>query len=83
MGYTAIVDYGVGNLRSVTNAMAYLGLESKVTGDAGELERMLADTAGQRPYEDWLRAFCQRKYNSDFSREMTRSVEAYLNAFEA
>lgn len=39
MGYTAIVDYGVGNLKSVTNAMAYLGLESKVTGDAGELER--------------------------------------------
>lgn len=39
MGYTAIVDYGVGNLKSVTNAMAYLGLESQVTGDAGELER--------------------------------------------
>ena len=39
MGYTAIVDYGVGNLKSVTNAMAYLGLESRVTGDAGELER--------------------------------------------
>ena len=38
MGYTAIVDYGVGNLKSVTNAMAYLGLESKVTGDAEELE---------------------------------------------
>ena len=39
MGYAAIVDYGVGNLKSVTNAMAYLGLESRVTGDAGELER--------------------------------------------
>ena len=39
MGYTAIVDYGVGNLKSVTNAMAYLGLESRVTGDAGDQER--------------------------------------------
>ena len=39
MGYTAIMDYGVGNLKSVTNAMAYLGLESKVTGDTGEMER--------------------------------------------
>lgn len=39
MGYTAIVDYGVGNLKSVANAMAYLGLESRVTGDAGALER--------------------------------------------
>ena len=51
--------------------------------DAGELERMLADNAGQRPYEDWLRAFCQRKYNSDFSREMSRSAAEYLKAFES
>ncbi len=38
MGYTAIVDYGVGNLKSITNAMSYLGLSAKVTGEAGELE---------------------------------------------
>ena len=41
MGYTAIVDYGVGNLKSVTNAMHYLGLPTRITGDAKELE--LAD----------------------------------------
>ena len=39
MGYTAIVDYGVGNLKSVANAMNYLGFSTRVTGDAGELER--------------------------------------------
>ncbi len=39
MGYTAIVDYGVGNLMSVENALRYLGLSSVITGDAGELER--------------------------------------------
>ncbi len=39
MSYTAIVDYGVGNLKSITNAMGYLGLETRITGDAGELER--------------------------------------------
>ena len=39
MGYTAIVDYGVGNLKSISNAMAYLGLSTKVTGESGELER--------------------------------------------
>ena len=50
--------------------------------DAGALERMLSDNAGQRPYADWLKAFCDRKYNSDFSREMTRSVEAYLENFK-
>ena len=39
MGYTAIVDYGVGNLKSIVNAMDYLGLTSKITGQADELER--------------------------------------------
>jgi hypothetical protein len=29
-------------------------------------------------YEKWLREFCARKYTSDFSLEMQRSVEGYL-----
>lgn len=41
MGYTAIVDYGVGNLKSVTNAMNYLGLKTRIISDRKELE--LAD----------------------------------------
>ena len=41
MGYTAIVDYGVGNLKSVTNAMDYLGLKTRITSEQKELE--LAD----------------------------------------
>jgi imidazole glycerol-phosphate synthase subunit HisH len=32
-----IIDYGMGNVRSVANALAYLGLESTVTSDPGEL----------------------------------------------
>ena len=39
MSYTAIVDYGVGNLKSLTNAMNYLGLPSRITSDRAELER--------------------------------------------
>ena len=39
MGYIAIVDYGVGNLMSVTNALKYVGCQSKVTDQATELER--------------------------------------------
>lgn len=39
MGYLAIVDYGVGNLHSITNAMEYIGLKTRVTGDTKELER--------------------------------------------
>jgi len=36
---TAIVDYGVGNLKSVTNAMDYLGYPTVITGDKKELEK--------------------------------------------
>lgn len=50
---------------------------------AEELREMLTPQAGQRAYEEWLAAFCQRKYQSDFSREMSRSVEEYLKAFQA
>ena len=39
MSYTAIVDYGVGNLKSITNAMGYLGLDTRITSDEAELER--------------------------------------------
>ena len=39
MNCTAIVDYGVGNLKSVTNAMDYLGLKTCITSDPKELER--------------------------------------------
>ena len=39
MGYTAIVDYGVGNLMSVRNAMGYLGFETRITDEAAVFER--------------------------------------------
>ena len=49
--------------------------------DAQELEAMFTSRCGVKGYKDWMQAFCQRKYNSDFSREMTRSVERYLDDF--
>ena len=39
MGYIAVVDYDVGNLMSVSNALKYLGLSARVTAQAEELER--------------------------------------------
>lgn len=62
-------------LRHIVHENAYRRM------DEPELREMLACHAGQRPYEEWLRAFCNRKYQSDFSREMSRSVEEYLKAF--
>lgn len=49
--------------------------------DAAELRRMLEPRAGIKGYAAWLTAFCERKYNSDFSREMTRSVSEYMKQF--
>jgi hypothetical protein len=52
------------------------------TMDGEELRRLLDHNRGERPYEEWLTAFCQRKYQSDFSREMTRSVAEYLTQYK-
>lgn len=49
--------------------------------DAQELKDMLSKNAGENEYDDWIQAFCNRKYNSDFSKEMTRSVEKYAENF--
>ena len=46
------------------------------------LEEMWSPRAGEKGYTAWMQAFCNRKYNSDFSREMTRSVAKYLEQFQ-
>ena len=48
---------------------------------ADELKEMLAVKTNARTFDEWIQAFCNRKYNSDFSREMTRSVEVFLEDF--
>ena len=48
-----------------------------------ELRWMLQGKPGQhQTFEQWCHAFCSRKYNSDFSIEMARSVEVYLRNFK-
>ncbi len=45
---------------------------------AADMERMLEGQTGHsgEALADWIRRFCKRKWNSDFSREMTRSCAA-------
>ena len=63
-------------------AMEHIVHENRYrTMEAEELSKMLAPRAGIKGYEAWLTAFCDRKYNSDFAREMTRSVEQYVKQF--
>ena len=47
-----------------------------------DLEDMWSPGAGEKGYTAWMQAFCNRKYNSDFAREMTRSVAKYLEQFK-
>lgn len=49
--------------------------------DETALRSLFAKKPGNQPYEEWITAFCQRKYNSEFSREMGRSVNEYLKQF--
>ena len=49
--------------------------------DGAELREMFRERTEGRSFEDFLRAFCARKYDSDFSREMSRSVGEYLREY--
>lgn len=51
----------------------------ELTGE--QLKDMFSIRTPERPYEEYMEAFCNRKYNSDFSREMTRSVGEYIKDF--
>ena len=51
--------------------------------DKEQLQQLLAVKSGQPDFDKWLKAFCTRKYNSDFSREMTRSVQKHLDEFQS
>ena len=62
--------------------MQYLVHENgyrSLSGD--ELQQMWAPRAGAEGYTEWMQKFCRRKYNSPFSREMSRSVAEYLRQF--
>ena len=50
--------------------------------DGAELREMFSPRAGEKGFDAFMGAFCNRKYMSDFAMEMTRSVRAYLQDFE-
>lgn len=49
--------------------------------DSGEIRAMFTGHTGNQGYEEWMEAFWKRKYESDFSREMNRSMGIYLEDF--
>ena len=52
-----------------------------VRKDGAALRKMFAGKSGQLGFDEWAARFCARKYNSDFSKEMTRSAAKYLQSF--
>lgn len=50
--------------------------------DSAELRAMFAQRAGERGFDTFVSTFCNWKYMSNFAKEMTRSVNAYLKDFE-
>lgn len=51
--------------------------------DKTELEQMFKKETKTKSFADWASAFCKRKYNSDFSKEMTKSVQKYIDQFKS
>lgn len=64
------------NVKHIVHANGYRQMDKE------ELQEMFSSKAGIRPYEDYMKAFCERKYNSDFSKEMTRSVVEFLKDYD-
>lgn len=50
--------------------------------DSEEIRAMFSGRTGEKSYEEWMEAFWKRKYESDFSREMSRSMDVYLKDFQ-
>ena len=50
--------------------------------DSTQLREMFRGKATDEEYEAWMHAFCKRKYNSDFAKEMSRSVGEYLKQYD-
>lgn len=51
--------------------------------DGAELRSMFEKDTRTLGYDEWIRRFCSRKYHSEFSKEMNRSVSAYLKSFDS
>lgn len=47
-----------------------------------QIREMFSGKTDQKSYDEWMEAFWKRKYESDFSREMNRSMEVYLRDFQ-
>ena len=65
-------------------SLKYLVCENEYhRSDENELKDMFMEKQelNEEEYLDWIRAFCNRKFNSDFSKEIDRSVREYFKEY--
>ena len=62
----------------VSDLVCENGYQDK-TGE--QIREMFRGRTGVKTYEDWMEAFWKRKYESDFAKEMNRSMEVYLRDY--
>ena len=63
-------------------AISDMVCENAYQGKSGrEIRNMFAQKTDGKEFDQWMEAFWKRKYESDFSREMSRSMEVYLKEF--
>ena len=84
--YTAGIGLGPTGTGSAKNIKTGLDLSGGVSityqaKESSDIRRMFAGRTGLQGYDAWMQAFCNRKYESAFSREMNRSMEIYLKPF--
>ena len=71
-------------VKPVRSGLKYIISENKYPEmDPVFVQGMLEPKSGSADYEDWIKAFFKRKYDSEFSREMSRSVEKYLEQYSS
>ena len=71
-------------VKPVRSGLKYIISENKYPEmDPDFVRGMLEPKSGSADYEDWIKAFFKRKYDSEFSREMSRSVEKYLEQYSS
>ena len=63
-------------LKHIVHENSYRKMEEK------ELREMFAKRSAAQGFDKYMKEFCERKYNSDFSREMTASVKEYIEKFK-
>ena len=66
--------------RANTSHIVHQNSYREMTSD--ELRDLFSIRTDKKDYEEYMKAFCTRKYNSEFSREMSRSVGEYIKQFK-